>query len=134
MQDVLRYASDIRGVAYFGVLIAVALIECVVPRRRPGDTLALRWAGNVILAVLGTIVVRALFPFAGFALAILCSERNWGRDRLGAHQILPSGAAMPITLPRTGVCTADMRIVFMDGRIMEQRNVETCSIREFVWR
>ncbi|MBR0659586.1 Tat pathway signal protein [Neoroseomonas oryzicola] len=64
----------------------------------------------------------------------LTSERNWGRDRLGARQILPSGAAMPITLPRTGVCTADMRIVFMDGRIMEQRNVETCSIREYVWR
>ena len=64
----------------------------------------------------------------------LTSQRNWGGDRLGPRQILPAGASMPITLPRTGVCTADMRIVFMDGRIMEQRNVETCSIRSFVWR
>jgi hypothetical protein len=28
----------------------------------------------------------------------------------------------------------DMRVVFMDGRILENRNVETCSIREFAWR
>jgi hypothetical protein len=64
----------------------------------------------------------------------LTSERSWGRDRLGPRQILPPGASMPIALPRTGVCTVDMRIVYMDGRILEQRNVETCSIRDFAWR
>ncbi|MBR0674009.1 Tat pathway signal protein [Neoroseomonas soli] len=64
----------------------------------------------------------------------LTSQRNWGSDRLGPRQILPPGASMPIALPRTGVCTADMRVVFMDGRVMEQRNVETCAIRNFVWR
>jgi hypothetical protein len=64
----------------------------------------------------------------------LTSERNWGRDRLGPRQILPPGASMPIGLPRIGVCTVDMRIVYMDGRILEQRNVETCSIRNFAWR
>ena len=64
----------------------------------------------------------------------LTSQRNWGSDRLGPRQILPAGASMPIALPRTGVCTADIRVVYMDGRAMEQRNVETCSIRSFVWR
>ncbi|MBR0684140.1 Tat pathway signal protein [Roseomonas eburnea] len=64
----------------------------------------------------------------------LTSQRNWGADRLGPRQILPPGASMPITLPRTGVCTADIRIVYMDGRVMEQRNIETCSIRSFAWR
>ena len=64
----------------------------------------------------------------------LTSERNWGRDRLGPRQILPPGASMPIALPRAGVCTVDMRVVYMDGRIMEQRNVETCSIRDYAWR
>ncbi len=64
----------------------------------------------------------------------LTSDRNWGRDRLGPRQILPPGASMPIGLPRSGVCTADIRVVFMDGRAMEQRNVETCSIRSFAWR
>jgi hypothetical protein len=64
----------------------------------------------------------------------LTSERNWGRDRLGPRQILPPGASMPIALPRTGVCTADIRVVYMDGRIMEQRNIETCGRRNVTWR
>jgi len=64
----------------------------------------------------------------------LTTERSWGADRLGPRQILPPGAAMTIGLPRGGVCTVDMRVVFMDGRILENRNVETCSIREFAWR
>jgi len=64
----------------------------------------------------------------------LTTDRNWGRDRLGPQQILPPGAQMPIPLPRTGVCTVDMRVVYMDGRSLEQRNVETCSVRSFAWR
>jgi hypothetical protein len=64
----------------------------------------------------------------------LTSDRNWGRDRLGPRQILPAGASMPIPLPRIGVCTVDMRVVYMDGRALEQRNVETCRVRSFAWR
>lgn len=64
----------------------------------------------------------------------LTTERNWGRDRLGPRQILPPDASMPIVLPRGGGCAVDMRIVYMDGRILEQRNVETCSRRDIVWR
>ncbi|MBB5690466.1 hypothetical protein FHS88_002601 [Roseomonas alkaliterrae] len=64
----------------------------------------------------------------------LTTERSWGPDRLGPRQILPPGAALHIPLPRGSVCTVDMRIVFMDGRILENRNVETCSIREYAWR
>jgi hypothetical protein len=33
-----------------------------------------------------------------------------------------------------GVCTVDMRVVYMDGRILEQRNIETCSVRSYAWR
>lgn len=64
----------------------------------------------------------------------LTTDRAWGRDRLGPRQILPPGAAMPIALPRGRVCTVDMRIVYMDGRVLERRNVETCAVRRFAWR
>lgn len=64
----------------------------------------------------------------------LTTDRNWGSDRLGPRQILPPGAAMPIPLPRGGVCTVDMRVVYMDGRVLEQRNVDTCAVRDFAWR
>jgi sterol desaturase/sphingolipid hydroxylase (fatty acid hydroxylase superfamily) len=78
MDDVLSRASDIHAIGYFGVLTAVLLVECVIPRRRPAGTLAVRWFGNVVLAVLGIVLVRATLPVAGLALSILCVERGWG--------------------------------------------------------
>ena len=64
----------------------------------------------------------------------LTGERSRGPDRLGPRNILPPGAAMPIPLPRGEVCTVDMLIVYMDRRMQERRNVETCSVRDYVWR
>ena len=78
MEEFLAHAAQVNALNYFGVLILVALIECVVPRRGPGDTLALRWFGNATMAVLGTIMVRSLFPILGLAWAVLCHERGWG--------------------------------------------------------
>jgi len=78
MDALLNHASQAYALSYFGVVIVIALLECVVPRRGPGDTLALRWFGNVAITVLDTIVVRVLFPIAGLAWAVLCSERGWG--------------------------------------------------------
>lgn len=78
MKDVLSRASDIHAIGYFGVLIVVLLVECVVPRRRPADTLAVRWFGNVALAVLDTVIVRTVFPIALLALSVLGLERGWG--------------------------------------------------------
>ena len=78
MEALLNHAAEIHASGYFGVLVVMALLECVVPRRAPGGTLALRWFGNVALTILGTILVRALFPIAGMAWAVLCHERGWG--------------------------------------------------------
>jgi len=64
----------------------------------------------------------------------LTTDRSWGPDRLGPRQILPPGGALPIVLPPGGVCTVDIRVVYMDGRVLEQRNVETCSVRDYAWR
>ncbi len=78
MESLLRHASQAYALIYFGAVIVMALLECVVPRRVPGDTLALRWFGNVAITVLDTIIVRALFPIAALGWSIVCSERGWG--------------------------------------------------------
>jgi len=78
MDSLLNHASQAYGVVYFGAVIVIALLECVVPRRVPGDTLALRWFGNVAITVVDTIVTRALFPIAALGWSIVCSERGWG--------------------------------------------------------
>ena len=95
MEEFLNHASQVHAFNYFGVLIVVALLECVVPRRAPGDTLALRWFGNAALTVLGTILVRTLFPVIGIAWAVLCHERGWGLfNRIG----LPSALEFVLTI------------------------------------
>jgi hypothetical protein len=63
----------------------------------------------------------------------LSSDSNWGGDRLGANVLQP-GQRLQVSLPATGVCSVDMRVVYMDGRAGERRRVETCSLNEFVWR
>lgn len=63
----------------------------------------------------------------------LSTESNWGGDRLGANVLQP-GQALSISLPAVGVCQVDMRVVYMDGRALERRRVETCSVSNFVWR
>lgn len=63
----------------------------------------------------------------------LSTDTNWGRDRLGQGTLAP-GAGMPIGLPAGKVCTVDIRVVYADGRALERRGVETCSIRELPFR
>jgi hypothetical protein len=63
----------------------------------------------------------------------LSTDRNWGRDRLG-QGTLPPGGSMPVGLPSGGTCTVDIRVVYADGRALERRGVETCSVRELNFR
>ena len=111
MEEFLAHATQVNAFNYFGVLILVSLIQRVVPRRGPGDTLALRWFGNATMAVLGAIMVRSLFPILGLAWAVLRHERGWGLfNRIG----LPSGARVRVdgtgarrisSTRSTGFCT-----------------------------
>ena len=63
----------------------------------------------------------------------LSSDTNWGVDRLGRNTLAP-GASFPVRLPAGKVCTVDVRVVYADGRALERRGVETCSVRELNFR
>ncbi|MBR0656903.1 Tat pathway signal protein [Plastoroseomonas arctica] len=63
----------------------------------------------------------------------LSSQRDWGPDRLGANTLQPGGSLF-IPLPQGGGCTADIRVVYMNGAANERRGVETCSIQQLTWR
>jgi hypothetical protein len=63
----------------------------------------------------------------------LTSQRNWGRDRLGANVLAP-GQSIGIGVPATGVCTVDIRVVYMNGAAAERRGVETCSVNAYGWQ
>jgi sterol desaturase/sphingolipid hydroxylase (fatty acid hydroxylase superfamily) len=78
MNALLNHASQAYALSYFGVVIVVVLLECVVPCRAAADTLPLRWFGNIAITILDTVLVRILFPVAGIAWAVVCSQRGWG--------------------------------------------------------
>jgi len=62
------------------------------------------------------------------------SARNsqWGQDWLGSSVLQP-GQRLTIALPM-GQCLNDIRVVFMDGRAQEQRQVNTCALTDLAFR
>jgi sterol desaturase/sphingolipid hydroxylase (fatty acid hydroxylase superfamily) len=78
MDTFLKHASEVYAFEYFSIIIVVSTLEWVIPRRQPGDTLRLRWAGNIGITIIDTILVRFLFPMLGVGWAAFCSARGWG--------------------------------------------------------
>ena len=65
--------------------------------------------------------------------ASLSTDQNWGPDRLGQN-VLPPGATVDVRLPAGRTCTVDLKVVYADGRTVERRGVETCSIEQLNFR
>lgn len=63
----------------------------------------------------------------------LSTDDRWGPDRLG-QGTLPPGAVFQVNLPAGKGCQVDIRVVYADGRAVERRRVETCSIMELNFR
>jgi hypothetical protein len=57
------------------------------------------------------------------------ANQSWGSDRLGAN-VLPPGRYWTMRQSETG-CSFDLRAVFDNGRVFEQRSIDACRISEF---
>ena len=77
-QFVLEHEAPIRLGFFFGTFAVMALWEIVAPRRRPAVSKALRWANNLVLVVLNTVLLRLLFPAAAVGVAAFAAAQGWG--------------------------------------------------------
>jgi sterol desaturase/sphingolipid hydroxylase (fatty acid hydroxylase superfamily) len=68
----------IRLIFCFGTFGMVALWERLAPSRRLSVSKPLRWASNLGLAVLNTVLLRALFPLAAVGFAEIAAKQGWG--------------------------------------------------------
>jgi sterol desaturase/sphingolipid hydroxylase (fatty acid hydroxylase superfamily) len=68
----------IRLACFAGVLLLMALWEALAPRRRLTVGRPVRWASNLGLVVLDTLIVRFLVPLGAVGVALLAAERGWG--------------------------------------------------------
>jgi len=59
----------IRLTAFFGIFITVAIWEYVSPRRQLVTSKLQRWFSNICITILGTVILRGVFPVLAAAFA-----------------------------------------------------------------
>jgi sterol desaturase/sphingolipid hydroxylase (fatty acid hydroxylase superfamily) len=75
---VQSHEAAIRLSFFFGVFAIMALWEWLAPCRVLSVSKALRWANNLGLVVINTLLLRLLFPAAAVGMAALAAEQGWG--------------------------------------------------------
>lgn len=79
LQDwILQSEPWIRLGFFVGVFAAVALWEVFAPRRALTLGRAVRWASNLGIVALNSLIVRLLFPAAAVGVAAFCAAEGWG--------------------------------------------------------
>ena len=78
MSWVMSHEPLVRLGFFFGVFAVMAVWELVVPRRQLRAPKGFRWFANLGIMVLGTLVVRILFPAAAVGMALVAANRGWG--------------------------------------------------------
>jgi sterol desaturase/sphingolipid hydroxylase (fatty acid hydroxylase superfamily) len=63
---------------FIGVFGIMALWELTSPRRRLHSSKAVRWANNLGLVFLNSVVLRLAFPAAAVGMAVFAGEQGWG--------------------------------------------------------
>jgi hypothetical protein len=76
-------------------------------------------AASFVLANRGSLTIREVYVSAA-------TDNSWGADRLGANVLTPGGS-LSVRLP-PGQCVNDVRVVYMNGRSQERRQVNTCAL------
>jgi sterol desaturase/sphingolipid hydroxylase (fatty acid hydroxylase superfamily) len=92
----LAHEGAIRLGCFLAILAAMALWEALAPRRRQTVSRPWRWANNLALTVLNTLVLRWGFPVLAVGMAALAWERGWGL--LGSLALPPWVAFGPAVL------------------------------------
>jgi sterol desaturase/sphingolipid hydroxylase (fatty acid hydroxylase superfamily) len=67
----------------------------VAPQRALSISKTLRWANNLGLTVLNTIILRAVYPAAAVGVAALAAANGWG---VLNHFQVPTGLAVPLAV------------------------------------
>ncbi len=78
MSWIMSHESAVRLGFFAGVFVMMAMWEIAAPRRRLSASKGSRWLANLGILVVGTVVVRILFPAATVGMALVASERGWG--------------------------------------------------------
>src|SRR3954453_450519 len=76
--DLLSHSTAVRLACFGGLLLLMAFWEALAPRRRLSVARPARWASNLGLVALDTLVARFLVPLGAVGAALVAGERGWG--------------------------------------------------------
>jgi len=91
----LSNEAGIRLGFFVGMFVLVGSWELVAPQRALSISKTLRWANNLGLTVLNTIILRAVFPAAAVGVAAFAAANGWG---VLNHFQVPTGLAVPLAV------------------------------------
>jgi len=72
------HEAAIRLGFFLGIFTIMALWELLSPRRALRVSKAVRWANNLGLVALNTVLLRLLFPVAAVGMAAFAIDQDWG--------------------------------------------------------
>lgn len=78
MWEIFQSAVGIRIVCFAGVFTAMAVWELLVPRRTLATGRPLRWASNLGLVVINSLLLRLVAPLGVVGVALLAETSGWG--------------------------------------------------------
>ena len=85
----------IRLAFFVAIFAAIGLWEVVAPRRALTVPKTMRWASNLGLVVLNTLLLRLVFPLAAVGIAAFGAANGWG---LLNHFQVPLWLAVPLAV------------------------------------
>jgi sterol desaturase/sphingolipid hydroxylase (fatty acid hydroxylase superfamily) len=68
----------LRLLFFLGIFVSMAVWEAFSPRRPLSQSKLIRWANNLGLTLLNTLLLRLIFPAAAVGVALYSAERGWG--------------------------------------------------------
>lgn len=75
---IVTHERLVRLIFFLGILAVMAAWEVVAPRRNLTVSKAVRWANNLGIVFLNSVVLRLLFPTAAAGVAAYAGARGWG--------------------------------------------------------
>jgi len=64
--------------AFAGVFVVMGILEALFPRKYRTQPRFLRWANNLTIVVLYSVLVRILFPVTAITVAVFTMSKDWG--------------------------------------------------------
>lgn len=75
---IVAHEPSIRAAFFVGVLVVMAVLERMLPRRPWSAKRGMRWVSNLGIVVLNTAILRVALPATAVGIALFAEHQGWG--------------------------------------------------------